>query len=165
MSNSSEAVPIVTLLEPAIAAKRLGVSASGLRRLAPIYEEVHGELPRKGSGAEDKRARLWPQEAVERLQDARRLVELERFRTISDALRALESGAVVETVELEPRDRHAGADIATQQALQRLLEEMQALRAEVAELRDETPPEKEPQEHGPLVRFALWVEQRLRGER
>lgn len=160
MSNPDEAPPIVTLLEPATAAKHLGVSASGLRRLGPLYEKVHGELPRKGTGAEDKRARLWPQEAVERLQAARDLVDRERYRTISEALKALQSGAVDEPIDLEPGHRHAGADIATQQALQRLLEEMQALRAEVAELRDETPPKKEPHDlrHGLLVRLALRLE-------
>ena len=31
------------------AARELGVSVSGLRRLIVIYEEVHGELPRKGA--------------------------------------------------------------------------------------------------------------------
>lgn len=38
VEGKSEAV--VTLLEPSAAAERLGVSASGLRRLAPLYEQV-----------------------------------------------------------------------------------------------------------------------------
>ncbi len=107
---------------------------------------------------------MWPEEAIERLQDARRLMELERSKTILEALKALQSGVSVEELEMEPIGRQTGSDVATRQALHQLLEEVQALRREVAELRqrEETPPKKEPK-HGLLVRFALWVEQRFRG--
>ena len=39
----------MTVFDAATAAQAVGVSVSGLRRLAPIYEEVYGELPRGGS--------------------------------------------------------------------------------------------------------------------
>lgn len=187
-----ESQPVVVLLEPATAAKRLDISASGLRRLAPIYEAVHGELLRKGSGAEDKQARLWPEEAVERLKDARKLVERKHSRTILEALRALQSGVSVDEVEMEPANRYTSSDIASQQTLELLLERMAALHDEVVELRSEvrgkepmptrpvffgaeewaTEPSESPRaaqvdrrdaEHGLLVRLALWLERRFRG--
>ena len=130
-----DAPEVVTLYEPATAAEKLGVSASGLRRLAPIYEAVHDELPRSGKGREDKRARLWPHEAVERLRTARALLEAGRYTTIQAALEALRDGKVSNTDELTLEASQRGADVATQQALQVLLDEMRALRGEVAELR------------------------------
>lgn len=167
MSESGDK-PVVVLLEPTTAAQRLGISASGLRRLAPIYESVFEELPRKGSGAENKRAYLWPEEAVERLQSARQLVELERYKTISDALSAIKRGVTVETVDLEPADRQTILDKATQQTLELLLKEMTALRREVQELKQgrelekENPAKIEERPHGLLVRLALRVEAWLR---
>lgn len=161
------------MLEPATAAERVGVSASGLRRLAPIYEEIHGELPRKPNSNN----RLWPEEAVERLRDARRLVELGRCRTILEALRALENGVSVEELEMEPVGRQTGSDMAVQQTLEVLLEKMAALHAEVAELRSEVAASRalpgveragavegrSGSADGPLVRVARWLEQRVRG--
>jgi hypothetical protein len=172
MSRADDEVrSVVVLSEPATAAERLGVSASGLRRLASIYEAVHGELPRKGSGAEDKRARLWPEEAIEHLRDARKLVVLKRSRTILEALRALQGGVTVEEVEMEPAGRQTGLDVATQRTLEMLLEGMAKLHAEVAELRKDADRDRqlEPstkqvdtEQHGPLVRLALWLERRFR---
>ncbi len=157
--------PVVTLLEPSAAAEGLGVSASGLRRLAPIYEQVHGPLPRRGSGAENKRARLWSVEAVERLKDARALVEQGRCKTILEALQALQAG-VITTLEIEPTNRQAGLDVATQRTLELLIKEVSALRDEVAELRKDTGTKSletsDRLDHGLLVRFALWFE-RFRG--
>ncbi len=172
---------MMMFLEPSAAAKRLGVSASGLRRLAPLYESVHGELPRRGSGDESKRARLWPEEAVERLQDARKLVELERCRTISEGLRAIQSGINLDDLEVEPASSQIGLDIALRQTLGVLLERMQTLevlpkqirelQSEIAELRQELqqreqialPKKDDEKKHGVFVRFALWIEERFRG--
>jgi hypothetical protein len=82
------------LYPPREAARLLEVSGSGLRRLAEIYAEVHGELPRDESTKGERKARLWPAEALERLQKARALVDAKRYGSIRDALEALERGEV-----------------------------------------------------------------------
>jgi hypothetical protein len=157
--------PLVTLLEPSAAAERLGVSASGLRRLAPIYEKVHEPLPRRGTGDKSKRARLWPSEAVERLQDARALVEQGRCKTILEALQALQTG-VVTTLEIEPVNRQQGLDVATQKTLEMLIREISALRDEVAELRKDAGTKSleasDRLDRGLVTRFGLWLERLLR---
>lgn len=150
------------LLEAGAAAEQVGVSASGLRRLAPIYEQVHGELPRKPRSNN----RLWPQAALERLTAARQLVEQERYRTISDALTALAHGLEPDDLQLEPRAARVSPD-ATQQALELLTLEVRELRQELSEIRalPPSPAEKEPDDwerHGLLVRTAMWVERLLR---
>ncbi len=162
--TASKSEPVVTLLEPSAAAERLGVSASGLRRLAPIYEQVHEPLPRRGSGDKSKRARLWSTESVERLKDARVLVEQGRCKTILEALQALQTG-VVKTLEIEPVNRHQGLNVATQKTLEMLIKEISALRDEVAELRKDAGTkslETSDRQHGPVVRLALWLERLLR---
>lgn len=146
------------LLEAGTAAEQVGVSASGLRRLAPIYEAVHGELPRKPKSLN----RLWPQTAVERLQRARQLVEAERYRTISDALTALVRGIEADEVELAPTAARVSPD-ATQKALELLTLEVRELRQEVAGLKalpasaavDSKPVERQ---HGLMVRAAIRLE-------
>ncbi len=146
------------LREAGAAAEAVGVSASGLRRLAPIYEAVHGELPRKPKTLN----RLWPQLAVERLQRARQLVEAERYKTISDALTALARGLDADEVELAPTTARANPD-ATQKALEVLTLEVRALRQEVAGLKALPAPAAdrqpdEPQAHGLMVRAAIRLE-------
>jgi hypothetical protein len=156
--------PVVTLLEPSAAAERLGVSASGLRRLAPIYENVYEPLPRRGTGDESKRARLWSNESVERLKDARALVEQGRCKTILEALQALQAG-VIKTLEVEPVNRQQGLDIATRKTLELLIEEVSALRDEIAALRKDAGTkslETDRLNHGLIVRFGLWLERLLR---
>ena len=123
-----------TMYEPATAAEKLGMSASGLRRLGPIYEAVHGELPRTGKGAEDKRPRLWPAEAVERLTTARALVVAKRYETIEKALEALRDGIELDGEGLAIEAPQRGSELATQHALRVLLEEVQGLRGEVVAL-------------------------------
>ncbi len=150
------------LLEAGAAAEMVGVSASGLRRLAPLYEQVHGELPRKPRSNN----RLWPQTAVERLQRARRLVEQERYRTISDALTAIARGVDDDDTELAPISARTNPD-ATQQALAMLTAEVRELRRELAEIRalPPTPGRKEQgdgERHGLMVRAVLWLESWLR---
>jgi len=66
---------------PAEVQARLEVSASGLRRLAGIYERAVGPLPR------DERGRVWPEEAVEELELARAMVRNQRAVSIEAALR------------------------------------------------------------------------------
>lgn len=64
---------------------RLGVSASGLRRLAGIYERSVGQLPR------DERGRVWPEEAIGILEAARAAVREQRAVSIEAALRGQEA--------------------------------------------------------------------------
>ncbi len=155
------------LLEAGAAAEAVGVSASGLRRLAPLYEQVHGELPRKPRSNN----RLWPQAALERLTAARQLVEQERYRTISDALTALARGLEPDDLQLEPRAARVSPD-ATQQALELLTLEVRELRRELSEIRalPPAPARKEPDDrerHGLIARAAISLERwlkRLRSE-
>ncbi len=146
------------LLEAGAAAEQVGVSASGLRRLAPLYEQIHGALPRKPRSNN----RLWPQNAVERLQRARRLVELERSRTISDALTALARGVDDDDLELEPSAARVSPD-STQRALELLTLEVRELRRELSEIRA-LPPVLGTKEHddrerpGLIARAAIALE-------
>lgn len=79
------------VMPPKDAARQLGIAASTLRRLAPTYEAVHGPLPWEGDEAGG--GRLWPAEAVTRVQEARALVEEGRAKSLERALRALAEGA------------------------------------------------------------------------
>lgn len=122
------------LFEAGAAAERLGVSASGLRRYASLYEQVHGELPRKVN----TKNRLYPSEALERLASARRLVEAERYKSILEALEALEQGVRPEQIDVpgsELKVQVVGG--VTGDAAGALLAELRALRSEVAEMRAE----------------------------
>lgn len=167
------------IVEASAAAKQLGVSASGIRRLLVIYETAHGPLPRSGPKRMDPR--ILTLEVVERLGAARQLVEAERFKSIAEALQALEAGlkpdiTIADTLDVAARDLSG-------EALGLLLEELQGIRSELAELRPvrgevqalreevstlkalpapAAVPEPETQ-HGLLVRFALWLEGRFRG--
>lgn len=76
------------LLSPREVAERLGVSASGLRRLAVIYTRAGGELPRDPRS----RSRLWPRRAVEELSFARSLVATRSAASIEEALVGLWRG-------------------------------------------------------------------------
>ncbi len=101
---------------------RLEVSASGLRRLAGIYERTIGPLPR------DDRGRVWPEEAVEALEDARALVRDRRAVSIEAALRGQEVGGEAEPY---PATQKPSVDEINPGAA--ILEELRALRALVEE--------------------------------
>jgi hypothetical protein len=64
----------------------LGVSASGLRRYASIYEELHGPMPR-----DNQSRRLWNRQAVDALRAAKGLVDAGRVASIGAALEGLEN--------------------------------------------------------------------------
>jgi hypothetical protein len=167
--------------DPAQAAELLGVSASGLRRLAPIYESVFGELKRVGKGDEEKRSREWPADAIARLQTARQVTGRGRpYRTIEAALEAIRDGVETDTSEIDFASRHTGNEGAIGGALQVLIGEIQALRLEVAELKqgrelsqsaaeiknssapvEQSPPAPD-KHHGLLVKFSIWLESLLR---
>ena len=110
---------------PADVAARLGVSSSGLRRLALIYERVHGELPR-----DPKLGRVWPMEAIYRLERARLDVQAARAVSVEQALADHRAG-------LEPERAPAPAGVPTgatgTNALEALVGELRALREAVEE--------------------------------
>ncbi len=157
-------------MTPGDVAKRLGVSPSGLRRLASVYAGLYGELPKDSSGT----SRQWPSEAVYRLEQARALMAAGQARSIRDALVAVESGAAppVEVAVQDARVAEAlGVVAARLEALQasneRLEAEVEALRSEVATGR--ALPEGEQgaetvtgESSGVLVRAARWLERFLR---
>jgi DNA-binding transcriptional MerR regulator len=115
--------PVMTLIEAGMAAEQLEVSASGLRRLAIIYETVFDELPRKPRSHN----RLFPQEAVERLRIARGLLQAAKYRTINEALEALKHGLVAEN-EIEVLQP---TKTPSPQALEMLIAEIQGLREDL----------------------------------
>jgi DNA-binding transcriptional MerR regulator len=182
MSGDAEVV-----MNPGDVARRLGVSPSGLRRLASIYGEVHGELPKDSS----RTSRLWSLEAVVRLEAARALMAAGQARSIRDALVAVESGAAppVGVAVQDARVAEALGVVATRlEALQasneRLEAEVAALRSEVEAVRalpaSERPAAVEGQSgaaqrhatgqgaaeasaDGLVVRAVRWVERRFRG--
>jgi hypothetical protein len=173
------------VLSPGEAARVLGVSPSGLRRLAVVYGEVYGDLHKDAGGT----SRVWPREAVVRLQRARALLAAGQARSVRDALVAVEGGAAP-PVEMAA----AGGDVAAALGMvatqleavlssnRRLEAEVQALRSEVEGLRalpaserpravegrpggGESTGEASGGADGLMVRAARWLERRLRGGR
>ncbi len=180
--ETSGAGAVEVVLSPGEAARRLGVSPSGLRRLAGPYGAVFGELPKDSAGT----SRIWPQEAVGRLERARALMAAGQARSIRDALLAVEGGAVATAdaaLQLGEQGRTVEAlgVVATQleavlRSNARLEAEVEALRSEVGELRRlpaasaggqirQVTPDGAAAVEGPFVRAARWLERRLRGGR
>jgi hypothetical protein len=163
------------VMNPGDVARRLGVSPSGLRRLAGVYAQVYGDLPKDSSGT----SRQWPGEAVYRLEQARALMAAGQARSIKDALLAVEKGAtpsadaalalgqdgrVVEALGVVATRLEAVLD-----SNRRLEAEVEALRREVATAR--ALPEGERgaevvtgESSGVLVQLATWLERRFRGQ-
>jgi hypothetical protein len=142
--------------------------------LAVVYGEVYGALQKDAGGT----SRIWPREAVVRLQEARALMAAGQARSVRDALVAVEGGAAP-PVEMTA----AGGDVvaalgvvatrleALQDSNRRLEAEVAALRSEVEGLRALPASERSPVvegrgagEDGLVVRAARWLEQRLRGQ-
>ncbi len=184
----SEADETQFVMAPKEAARRLGVAPSTLRRLAPTYEAVHGPLLWEGDEAGG--GRLWPGEAVERVQAARALVAEGRAKSLESALRALAGGAPPPSGVLARPDQALELVEALRdelEAVRRGLAELPELRAEVAALRSELaaakalpgaerpsagleggdgsniPDSSRSAADGSLVRVARWLERRLRG--
>jgi hypothetical protein len=134
----SEADETQFVMAPKEAARRLGVAPSTLRRLAPTYEAVHGPLLWEGNEAGG--GRLWPGEAVERVQAARALVAEGRAKSLESALRALAGGAPPPSGVLARPDEALELVEALRgelEAVRRGLAELPELRVEVAALRSE----------------------------
>lgn len=180
----------MTVFDAATAAQAVGVSVSGLRRLAPIYEEVYGELPRGGKGSGDS-PRLWPQDATARLFSARTMVAAGMHRSVRDALLALERGDAPPTdAELAHHEGNVAealglvlAEVKEARSLNSALRvELQELRGQLAVLQSQKQPAELPSAEptvarepvttvttagdargpGPLVRAATWLERLLR---
>lgn len=113
------------MLTSGTAADQLGISTSGLRRLASIYENVHGELPR----TRERGPILWPQVAVRRLAAAREMFGNGKAASIEDALDRLGDRSDLPAVGVAQEQQGVASGV--------LLEELRALRSEVRELRDE----------------------------
>jgi hypothetical protein len=175
------------VLSPGEAARVLGVSPSGLRRLAVVYGEVFGELQKDAGGT----SRVWPRDAVVRLQAARALMAAGQARSVRDALVAVEGGASPRVeVAVSGGDVTAALEMVAAR-LEAVLESNRRLEAEVAALRAEVATggalpgaeragegagvgdaaqrsatgqgAAEASPDGPMVRAVRWLEQRLRG--
>ncbi len=151
---------LTTYLDAAGAAAAVGVSTSGLRRLAPSYEAVYGPLPRAGKGSGDS-PRLWSTVAVRRLAAARQAVEAGQHKSVRTALEALQGHENTgDGLEADLR----GAQLTDRQLLEAVLSELSVLRAELAEVKQlptSTPAggtDDDRERHGLIVRFALWLE-------
>lgn len=116
------------LSSPRTAATLLGVSPSGLRRLAEIYSAVCGELPRDPR----TRSRLWPEEALAELSGARELVLGNRAGSIREALESIRRG------DNEPPslDRRPGVEPNGAERAE-LVAELRELRSELGDIRTE----------------------------
>lgn len=106
---------------PLEVAKDLGVSSSGLRRLALIYERVYGQLPR-----DPRLGRMWTLEAIGRLEEARAEVQKGRAVSVEAALAALRAG-------MEPASPVVRGATIQEEPLAALLLEIKSLREAVEE--------------------------------
>lgn len=131
MNGSDGARPAEGSFSPQEAAEALGVSPSGLRRLAEIYSRVCGELPREPR----TRSRIWPERAVSELGAARNLVLRNRSASIREALEALRRGETVP--ERRPGGQRPSSELLERMAtgLHVLHGELEVVRGELTELR------------------------------
>jgi hypothetical protein len=117
--------PEQRLVKSSVAANKLGISKASLNRMAPIYEQVHGELPRGG-----RHVRLWSLEAIERIRRARLAVEESRAETIEAALRGFETPEDTQSSQMLARISEGTPEVtrAPPRALEELAGELHALR-------------------------------------
>jgi hypothetical protein len=112
------------VVKSAVAAHKLGISKTRLNRLAPIYEQVHGELPRGG-----RYARLWTPDAIERIRSALLAVEEGRALNVEAALRGFEIPEDTGSRQMPVRfSGESPETLAPLSALEELTEELHALR-------------------------------------
>jgi hypothetical protein len=121
---------------------RLGFTDAALRKFSADYERVHGPLPR------DERGRVWPKEAVERLESARAAVLEGSAVSVEQALRASVSGAVV-TQRLDhssalPHGRSERLADAVEQLLEELRPAVEVIRRRVEALEEANAESHEP---------------------
>jgi len=115
------------LVKTAAAANVLGISTRTLYRLAPIYEQVHGELPRG-----EHHGRLWPLEAIERIQSARLAVKDRQAESIEAALRGFDTPEDLQSFRLPASSSGRTLETgASPRALEELVGELHDLREAV----------------------------------
>jgi hypothetical protein len=115
------------VMKSSAAANTLGISKSRLNRLAPIYEQLYGELPRGG-----RNVRLWPLEAIERIRKARLAVGKGRAVNMEAALRSFETPEETQSSQMPARRSGEMPDTqAPPRALEGLAGELHALREAV----------------------------------
>ena len=107
---------------PGEAAKQLEVSTATLRRMAGVYERVHGELPRTARGD-----RYFPEVVLERLSAARVLRDRGDLANLEAALRSLQDGDAPVIAQLDDKD----------QLLLELVEEVRSLKRAVEQLTEQ----------------------------
>ncbi len=112
---------------PARAAEVLGVGRSTLRRWGHLFERVVGPLPRDERGG-----RLWTAEALALLAEAKRRASGERI-SMEEVLRVLKESA--RGLELPKPPEDLGREILG--ALERLVERLEAVEAELRALKEE----------------------------
>jgi DNA-binding transcriptional MerR regulator len=144
-------------LTPKQAAKRIGISTSGLRRLAGEYAKVYGPLPRD----ESTDARLWPESALERLAKARELTRLDPdIKSVKEALEALEKGIDLSAADLAPTQAPQIDAAAVVDLLQSMRDEIAELRREIIEQRREISELRDQGQHKQLPEAATGTRRR-----
>lgn len=114
------------------AAERLSVSESGLRKYAGAYEQVFEPLPRNIEGIV---GRCWPEEALERIEAARALVDSHHVTSMLKALELVSGQPVATRIEPETSQEIEKRDQFMEQVQKMVLvfQEQQQLTLEVRE--------------------------------
>ncbi len=124
----------------------LGVSAGTLRRLAKEYAASFTELPTDGAGG-----RVYPDDALNVMQEARELVRSRRVGTLEKAFELLSNGSldIVPSSEAQSPDPLLSELRSIRQVLERVVADNEALRWEVKALREQVKALPAPQESPP----------------
>jgi hypothetical protein len=132
------------------AAAMIGVSTATLRRLARSYEAAFGELPTDGAGG-----RIYPDQAINRMSEARDLVASRRVGSLTEAFKQLANG------DLAPLEPSVDVRDEMLELLRRIDARLEALESENRQLRErlEALPPPEPQAAEPPSRpwWKLWA--------
>lgn len=139
-----------TLLPPHLAARALGVSPATLRRYAALWEGVVGPLPRDPRGG-----RLWPKEALARLQAARE-AHLREGLPLEEVLARVQGDFPAAGLALPSEGEALALLRALAERLERVEGELRALREENACLREALKALEPPVSEATLRRRPWW---------
>ena len=139
-----------TLLPSHLAARALGVSPATLRRYAALWEGVVGPLPRDPRGG-----RLWPKEALARLQAARE-AHLREGLPLEEALARVQGDFPAAGLALPSEGEALALLRALAERLERVEGELRALREENACLREALKALEPPVSEATLRRRPWW---------
>lgn len=127
------------LIPPREAATRLGVSPSGLRRLATLWEQIYG--PIRWEGEREGGGRVYPETVIAKLEAARALVQQGQSKSIQNALQALDSGTTPSLQGLaRPGVPQDDILLALLNEIRSMREELTQLRVENLEMKNQLPP-------------------------